>query len=54
MELLVGIIFGAAVVYAVIAFAIRNPTPSRQKRSSTDHGGWNDTNSNSSYWPPST
>jgi hypothetical protein len=49
VNLVVGILLGAAIVYGVIAFAFRNPTRPRPRRSEIDHGGWNDTNGNSSF-----
>ena len=49
MDLVIGMLLGAAVVYGVIVFAFRNPTRPLQRRSQIDHGGWNDTNGSSSY-----
>ena len=49
MNLALGILLGGAIVYGVIVFAFRNPTRPLQRRSEIDHGGWNDTNGNSSF-----
>lgn len=46
MEFAIGVLLGAAIIVAVVAFAIRNPSKPLDRRGS-DHGGWNNTNGSS-------